>query len=117
MFITLSFMVQFLLKKTIFPYTVEIYSTLMRRKQKGIFLASGRVGTVLLGFLGLNAIYWLNGDALYLIFAILSISTGYLMANLPFDSNSRISNISFFFSWFFNEKFSNFSVYKLVLLN
>jgi hypothetical protein len=56
----------------------------MRRKQKGIFLASGRVGTVLLGFLGLNALYWLNGDALYLVFAFLSISTGYLMMKLPF---------------------------------
>jgi hypothetical protein len=88
----------FILFKTILPYTVEIYSTLSRRKQKGIFLASGRVGTVLLGFLGLNAIYWLNGDALYLIFAILSISTGYLMAKLPFDNNNRISDITFFFS-------------------
>jgi hypothetical protein len=57
---------------------------LIRRKQKGIFLAAGRVGTVLLGFLGLNALYWLNGDALYLVFAFLSISTGYLMMKLPF---------------------------------
>jgi hypothetical protein len=57
---------------------------LIRRKQKGIFLAAGRVGTVLLGFLGLNALYWLNGDALYLVFAFLSILTGYLMMKLPF---------------------------------
>jgi hypothetical protein len=70
----------------------------MRRKQKGIFLASGRVGTVLLGFLGLNALYWLNGDALYLVFAVLSISTGYLMVKLPFENPNRTSDISFFFS-------------------
>jgi hypothetical protein len=70
----------------------------MRRRQKGIFLASGRVGTVLLGFFGLNALYWLNGDALYLVFAVLSISTGYLMLKLPFEYPNRTSDISFFFS-------------------
>ena len=77
---------------------MEIYSTLLRRKSKGIFLAAGRVGSVLLGFLGLNALYWLNGDALYLIFAILGISSGYLIVKLPFDNLNRISEISVFFS-------------------
>lgn len=71
---------------------------MLRRKQKGIFLAAGRVGTVLLGFVGLNALYWLNGDALYMIFALLSLSTGYLMFKLPFDNLNRMSDISFFFS-------------------
>jgi hypothetical protein len=81
-----------------FPYTVEIYSMLLRRRSKGIFLASGRLGTVMLGFLGLNALYWLNGNGLYLIFALMSFGSFVLIIKLPFDNVNRLSDISFFFS-------------------
>ncbi len=70
----------------------------MRRRSKGIFLAAGRVGTILLGLIGLYAYNCLNGDGLYLIFAFLSVISGYLIFNLPFDNLNRISDISFFFS-------------------
>ena len=70
----------------------------MRRRSKGIFLAAGRVGTVLLGLIGLYALDCLNGDGLYLIFAFLSLISGYLIVKLPFDNLNRLSDISFFFS-------------------
>jgi hypothetical protein len=55
----------------------------LKKKSKGTFLAAGRIGTVLLGFVGLNALYWFNGDGLYIIFAILSLASGILIYRLP----------------------------------
>lgn len=82
-----------------FPYTVEIYTVLLKKRSKGIFLAAGRVGTVLLGFVGLNAIYCIDdGVGLYLIFAVLSITSAYLILKLPIDTLNRMSDVSFFFS-------------------
>ena len=77
---------------------MEIESLVMKRKSKGIFLASGRVGTILLGFLGINALYWVNGNGLYIIFTLLSLISGYMIVKLPFDNLNRMSNMSFFFS-------------------
>lgn len=43
--------------KTIIPYTIEIYSILIRSKGMGMFAVIGRFGSVCLGFDGLNALY------------------------------------------------------------
>ena len=81
-----------------YPYTAEVCAAELRRRSKGVFLSAGRVGTIMLGFLGFNALYWFDNAGLYLIFVLLSLVSAYLIIKLPFQNFNRLSNASFFFS-------------------
>lgn len=82
-------MVSFSLIQTLFPYSAEIYSTLLRGKAMGIFNVSGRMAIAILGFLGVSALYWFDGKGLYLLFTLLSFSSCVFVYNMPFCTLGR----------------------------
>jgi len=89
-FITMTFMVLFFhINKTLYPYSAEIYSTLVRGKAMGVFSLAGRIATTALGFVGVNALYWLNGNGLYFIFMILSLFSTFLVFKMPYCTLGR----------------------------
>ncbi len=92
-FITVTIMVLLCLFKTLFPYSAEIYSTLLRGKAMGIFNVAGRLAIAILGFLGVSALYWFGGKGLYLIFMILSFISFVFMSKMPFCTLGRHMDI------------------------
>jgi hypothetical protein len=75
--------------KTIIPYTIEIYSTLIRSKGMGVCAVIGRFGSVCIGFVGLNALYWLNGSGLYFIFASIGLVSALAIYKMPYCTLGR----------------------------
>ncbi len=76
-----------------YPYSAEIYSTLVRGKAMGIFSLSGRIGTTTLGFLGVNSLYWFDGNGLYLIFLLLSLISSLSLYKMPYCTLGRALDI------------------------
>ena len=74
---------------SIYPYTAEIYGTNHRAKAMGICPLSGRIGVITMGFVGVYAIDWLNGNGLYLIFIFLSGFSSYAAFTMPFCTTNR----------------------------
>lgn len=68
----------------------------------GVFSLAGRIATTALGFLGVNALYWLDGNGLYLIFVILSLVSTFLVFKMPYCTLGRpLDTWLIFFSQFF----------------
>ena len=80
--ITCTFMI-------LYPYTAEIYETMIRGKAMGIMSACGRVGIMLMGFIGVYAMNWFGGNGLYLIFILLSLMAGYGGYTMPYCTVNR----------------------------
>ena len=87
--ISVTFMVFQYPMKILYPYTAEIYETMIRGKALGICSMSGRIATALLGFVGVYAMHWCGGNGLYLIFVVLSGLSGYGAATMPFCTGNR----------------------------
>jgi MFS family permease len=81
-FITTTFM-------TLYPYSAEIYATLVRGRAMGVFSLAGRIGTALLGFLGVNALYWMDGNGLYFIFMCLCLFSAFSVVKMPYCTLGR----------------------------
>lgn len=88
-FITTTFMVIFSIKKTLYPYSAEIYTTLIRGKAMGVFSVAGRIATTTLGFAGVSALYWFNGNGLYLLFLVFSVLSSVLIFKMPYCTLGR----------------------------
>jgi hypothetical protein len=81
-FITTTFM-------TLYPYSAEIYATLVRGRAMGVFSLAGRIATALLGFLGVNALYWMDGNGLYFIFMCLCLFSSIFVTKMPYCTLGR----------------------------
>lgn len=81
-FITTTFM-------TLYPYSAEIYATLIRGRAMGVFSLAGRIATALLGFLGVNALYWMDGNGLYFIFMCLCLFSAFSVTRMPYCTLGR----------------------------
>jgi hypothetical protein len=55
----------------------------------GIFSLAGRIATTLLGFVGVNAIYWLDGNGLYFLFFIASAISSFVIHKMPYCTLGR----------------------------
>jgi hypothetical protein len=55
----------------------------------GIFSLAGRIATTTLGFLGVNALYWFNGNGLYLLFLFFSIISSFSVYKMPYCTLGR----------------------------
>ena len=73
----------------VYPYTSEIYETLLRGKAMGVMSAFGRIGTMALGIAGVSALYWFDGNGLYILFLILSSLSALMIYKMPFDTLGR----------------------------
>jgi hypothetical protein len=62
---------------------------MIRGKAMGIFSLAGRIATTALGFVGVLALYWLDGKGLYLIFFILSLISSFCMYKMPYCTLGR----------------------------
>lgn len=71
---------------TLYPYTAELYHTLLRSKALGSCSLVGRIGIIFLGTIGVYAIEWLHGRGLYLIFVVLSLTSYLCMTLMPYDT-------------------------------
>ena len=80
--ITATFMI-------LYPYTAEIYETMIRGKAMGITSACGRIAIMLMGFIGVYAMNWFGGNGLYLIFILLSGIAGYGGYTMPYCTGNR----------------------------
>ena len=80
--ISISFMV-------LYPYTAEIYETMIRGKALGIASACGRLSVMVMGFLGVYAMNWCEGYGLYIIFVVLSGIAGYGGYTMPYCTGNR----------------------------
>jgi hypothetical protein len=49
----------------------------------GIISVIGRIGTLFVGIIGVPALQWMDGRALYLIFAVLSLISYVCMILMP----------------------------------
>ena len=87
--IAINAVVKINLIQTIIPYTIEIYSTLIRSKGMGVCAVVGRFGSVCLGFVGLNALYWFDGNGLYFIFIGMGIVSAFAIYKMPFCTVGR----------------------------
>ena len=74
---------------TLYPYTAELYHTLLRSKALGTCSLVGRIGIIFLGTIGVYALQWLDGKGLYLIFLILSSASYLCMTLMPYDTLGR----------------------------
>jgi nitrate/nitrite transporter NarK len=73
----------------LYPYTAEIYETMLRGKALGIFSACGRVSTMFVGVVGVYAMEWFNGNGLYVIFVLLSGVAGIGAKTMPYCTSGR----------------------------
>ena len=73
----------------LYPYTAEIYETMLRGKALGIFSACGRVSTMFVGVVGVYAMEWFNGNGLYVIFVVLSAVAGVGAKTMPYCTSGR----------------------------
>jgi len=65
---------------------------MIRGKALGICSFSGRIGATLLGLAGMYAMKWFGGKGLYVLFIILTGSSGYGAYTMPFCTiNKSIS--------------------------
>jgi hypothetical protein len=55
----------------------------------GIFSLSGRIATTTLGFLGVNALNWFNGNGLYVLFLVLGCVSSALIHRMPYCTLGR----------------------------
>jgi hypothetical protein len=55
----------------------------------GVCAVIGRFGSVCIGFVGLNALYWWNGNGLYLIFAGMGIISAFAVYKMPYCTLGR----------------------------
>ena len=55
----------------------------------GVFSLAGRIATAGLGFLGVNALYWMNGNGLYFIFMWLCIFSAFSVTKMPYCTLGR----------------------------
>lgn len=55
----------------------------------GVFSLAGRIATTTLGFLGVSALYWFDGNGLYLIFMFLSLISTFLVFKMPYCTLGR----------------------------
>lgn len=55
----------------------------------GFFSVCGRLATTILGMTGASALLWLNGQGLYIIFLILSLSSGISVSKMPYCTLGR----------------------------
>lgn len=84
--ITLAFMVIFSYIQTLYPYTAELYPTLLRSKAMGITSLSGRLATILLGVVGVYALELMGGKLLYLIFMAICLISYFAINAMPYDT-------------------------------
>ena len=73
----------------LYPYSAEIYETMLRSTAMGIFSLCGRLATTLLGMIGISALEWFNGMGLYYIFIFLSLGTALLIYQMPYCTLGR----------------------------
>jgi hypothetical protein len=50
----------------------------------GVCAVVGRIGSISLGFIGLNSLYWLNGSGLYVIFMVIGILSAICIYKMPY---------------------------------
>lgn len=74
---------------TLYPYTAELYHTLLRSKALGWSSSVGRIGIMCLGTVGVYAMQWLDGRGLYLIFFVLALISHVCMTLMPYDTLGR----------------------------
>lgn len=55
----------------------------------GVCAVFGRLGSVCFGFVGINAMYWLDGNGLYLIFVLLGLISSIAMFRMPYCTLGR----------------------------
>ncbi len=55
----------------------------------GVCAVVGRLGSVCLGVVGLNALYWFNGNGLYMIFALLATISAVAVYKMPYCTLGR----------------------------
>ncbi len=73
----------------IVPYTIELYSTLIRSKGVGLCSIVGRISTLLIGFVGLNSLEWLDGNGFYMIITVLAFISFLAVTLMPYDTLGR----------------------------
>lgn len=55
----------------------------------GVFSLAGRIATAALGFLGVNALYWFDGNGLYVIILILCSLSSVMVTKMPYCTLGR----------------------------
>lgn len=70
--------------QVLYPYTAEIYETMLRGKALGICSLAGRLATVVLGMTGVSALQWFGGDGLYWLFVVLGGLAAVGAYNMPY---------------------------------
>jgi hypothetical protein len=65
--------------------TAELYETLLRSQAEGMCAILGRTSIAFLGFIDLPALHWLNGNGLYVLFALMSAVGIYATASIPYN--------------------------------
>lgn len=55
----------------------------------GVFSLAGRIATTALGFVGVSALYWMDGNGLYLLFLALSVLSSFLVFQMPYCTLGR----------------------------
>jgi MFS transporter, putative metabolite:H+ symporter len=91
LFITLA-VVKFVISATfmiLYPYTAEIFETMIRGKALGICSAAGRIATMLIGVVGVYAMHWFGGNGLYFLFLLLSGAASVGAYTMPFCTGNR----------------------------
>lgn len=87
--VTIAIMVHTLLMETLYPYTAEMYHTLLRSKAMGVTSLAGRLATILLGVIGVYALELMGGKLLYLIFMVVCLLSYIAMTAMPYDTLGR----------------------------
>lgn len=55
----------------------------------GMFSVAGRIATTALGFLGVTALYWFDGNGLYVLFLGFSLVSSALIYRMPYCTRGR----------------------------
>ncbi len=55
----------------------------------GFFSLMGRVGSVSIGFFGINSLYWFDGKGLYIFVCLFSFLSFISMVRMPFDTKGK----------------------------
>jgi hypothetical protein len=81
----------------------------------GLFSLIGRIATTVLGFVGVMALYWLDGKGLYVIFLILSLASSLFMYKMPYCTLGRPLDtwaVMILYIYFLSFKVSNCMFHK-----
>lgn len=55
----------------------------------GVCAVVGRVGSILIGSIGISSMYWFGGNGLYLILTVLSLVSAFAVFRMPYCTLGR----------------------------